>query len=86
MYFLDVKERRISKVRESLVCDLPIKTDLSLIPIEKTVDEITQVLDGAAATTKFGKKPIIFDFTVKFEGEEEDFAALTDLIISIFCR
>lgn len=86
MYFLDVKERRIGRIKEGVVADLPIETDLSLLPIEKTVSEINRALDKAAEDIKMRKKPIIFDFNVNFKGEDEDFAALAELIVSIFSR
>lgn len=87
MYFIDVKERRIDRIREGVVVNLPITADLSLFTIDKAVNEVNKVLNQVAAENKkYGRKPLIFDFILNFSGEPADFGALTELIVAIFSK
>lgn len=87
MYFIDVKERRIDRIREGVVANLPIADDLSLLTIDGAVAEINEALNMVAADIKrCGRQPIIFDFVVNFDGEAADFGALAELIVAVFSR
>ena len=87
MHFIDVKERRIDRIKDGVIINLPIKADLSLFTIDGAASEVNKVLDEVADEIKrYGKKPLIFDFTVNFDGEPADFGALAELIVAIFSK